>query len=330
MLRLLLAAGADANLRSMAEGLTALHLAAIFGHTEVARVLLEHGTCAAILDDNGHTAAELASSFGQDAFAAVLASVPAAKGSISSTHEDHLQMSSLMKAGTADIMQQGAPAVTPGSMEAGPNLGELQPHDKATSMPVGMQAELQVRPADVLGYATEMQSAADKPGIAQPAGTQHDSPPEEEQLPQPEAANPTEAFAENPIMEAVIEDGHAAELSDDLLQGDPERSAELKTQAPGEGVQQGGPDGAEYAGSRALLHAVRLGNHQKVKRLLRAGCNKEAQDAEGHTPLYLAARGEPACPSLSFKVSMVQIGPDVVVHGTFVVGDFHLTSQRLP
>lgn len=260
----------------------------------MAHALLEHGTCTATHDGNGHTAAELASRFDQDALAAVLASVPAAKGNISSTHEDHLQTSNLTEeAGTSDDMQQGVPEAMPGSTEAGPNLGELQPHGQAAGMPVGMQAEIQAHPADVLGYASELQPAEDKP-----ESIQHGSP-KVEQLPQPEAAKATETLGDNPNMEGVIKDGFSAELSDNLLQGDPETSVDLKTQAPDEGMQHGGPDGAKYARSRALPLAAALGNHQEVERLLHAGCNVEERDAGGFTPLYLAACGEPACLPLS-------------------------------
>ncbi len=76
MLRLLLEAGADVNACSRSEGLTALHLAAIFGRTEVAHALLERRACIAIRDREGHTAAKLASMFGQAAFSADLALLP--------------------------------------------------------------------------------------------------------------------------------------------------------------------------------------------------------------------------------------------------------------
>ena len=72
VLELLLLDGADVNCCSWYEGLSALHLAAVFGHTDVAHALVEHGACTAVRDGNGRTAAELARVFGQDAFADAL------------------------------------------------------------------------------------------------------------------------------------------------------------------------------------------------------------------------------------------------------------------
>ncbi len=82
VLRLLMEAGADVDARSRWEGLTALHLAAIFGHTEAAHALLEHGASKAICNHSNHTAAKLASMFGQAAFGADLTLLPTIEVSI--------------------------------------------------------------------------------------------------------------------------------------------------------------------------------------------------------------------------------------------------------
>lgn len=71
-LRALLEAGADVNARCRALGHTALHLAATFGHGEIADALREHGASTAILDNKSLTAAELASQFGHDALSVAL------------------------------------------------------------------------------------------------------------------------------------------------------------------------------------------------------------------------------------------------------------------
>ena len=74
--------------RNYLEGLTALHLAAIFGRTEAAHALLEHGAGTAIRDRDGHTAAKLATLFGQAAFVAALIPLPIAE--VSTVNALHL------------------------------------------------------------------------------------------------------------------------------------------------------------------------------------------------------------------------------------------------
>ena len=71
---MLLAAGASVHNGSLHEGLTPLHLAAIFGNTEVAHALLKHGACTGTRDFSDHTAAELASIYGQHNLASALIS----------------------------------------------------------------------------------------------------------------------------------------------------------------------------------------------------------------------------------------------------------------
>lgn len=73
VLEQLLVEGAAVEICSKHEGLTALHLAAVFGHTDVALALVEHGACTAMHDGDHLTAAEVASVFGQDACADALA-----------------------------------------------------------------------------------------------------------------------------------------------------------------------------------------------------------------------------------------------------------------
>ncbi len=84
VLRVMLAAGADLNICSKSEGLTALHFAAIFGHSEVANALIEHGASTIMLDGNGHTAADIATVFGHQALATVISLAPIVEVSIGS------------------------------------------------------------------------------------------------------------------------------------------------------------------------------------------------------------------------------------------------------
>ena len=210
VLRLLLAAGADANLGSDFEGLTALHLAAIFGHAEVAHALLDHGACLAVRDSNGHTAAELARIFGQDALASVLAPAMAAEVSIGNICEDHPQSNLTEEACTPDIMEQGVTEVTPDDIATGLNLGEGQQDDKAAGMPAGKQAEVQAHPADVLGNTAEMQPAKVEPSNDQPEGQLH-QPREGEHLSQLKTAEAAEIVGP-PINQEVVSEGNSSAI----------------------------------------------------------------------------------------------------------------------
>ncbi len=68
--------------RSSTERRTALHWAAIFGYKEVVDAQIEHGASAAICDQNGHTATDLADMCGHDV---VFAALAGAEVSINST-----------------------------------------------------------------------------------------------------------------------------------------------------------------------------------------------------------------------------------------------------
>ena len=81
---MLLAASADVYACSKLEGLTALHLAAVFGYLEVANALTDHGASTRRLDGNGNTAADIASVFGKHALATVITSACIAEVSIHS------------------------------------------------------------------------------------------------------------------------------------------------------------------------------------------------------------------------------------------------------
>ena len=76
VVRLLLGAGADVGACTAAEGLTALHLAAVMGHAEVAHLLIEGGACTTTFDNNDHTAVDMAFTAGQEALGIALSQVP--------------------------------------------------------------------------------------------------------------------------------------------------------------------------------------------------------------------------------------------------------------
>ena len=209
VLRLLLAAGADANLGSQFEGLTALHLAAIFGHAQVAHALLEHGACLAMRDSNGHTAAELARIFSQDALASVLASAMAAEVSIGNICEDRSQSNLTEEAGTPAILQQRVTEVMPDNMATGLDMDEAQQDDMAAGMPAGKQAEVQAHPADVLGNTAETQPAGFEPSTVQPEGQLH-QPREGEDLSQLKTAKAAEIVGHLINQEVVSEDDSSA------------------------------------------------------------------------------------------------------------------------
>ena len=303
VLRLLLTAGADVGACSVFEGLTALHLAAIFGHIEVAHALLEHGACAAVRDGNGHTAAELASIFGHDALAATLASAPAAEVSI--TREDRPHMGNLTEgARSPDIMQQESPRSRPGNMEAGPTLDEGQLNDGAAGMPVETPGAMQTE-----GSAAGMQPVVDEPGLAHPAGTLCQSP-EEQQLPEPEAAQATEPSASSSTIGGVSEGGHPAEY-EALDEEDPDSSTtlDLTLKKPRKLAQHNRELSSWDAVDRALLQAVRLNNRHEAEGLLDAGCDADAQDADGRTPLYIAAESaQLACNPVSAGICSMGSG----------------------
>ena len=84
-LRALLEASADVNARSRSDRLTPLHFTAIFGHQNIAGILVEHGAKTTIRDKFIQTAAEVASYFGHDVLAAALPQASVAEVSTGST-----------------------------------------------------------------------------------------------------------------------------------------------------------------------------------------------------------------------------------------------------
>ncbi len=86
-LKALLEAGADVNTSNHAEGLTALHWAAMCNYKLVADVLIEYGASTAICDIHGHTAAYVARMLGYDVLSA---SLPPPSAAEVSTHSDQL------------------------------------------------------------------------------------------------------------------------------------------------------------------------------------------------------------------------------------------------
>lgn len=85
MVRLLLGAGADVDASTAAEGLTALHLAAVMGHAEVAHLLIEGGACTATCDNSDMTAVDLAYLADEYELATALTQLPPGQVSFS-TH----------------------------------------------------------------------------------------------------------------------------------------------------------------------------------------------------------------------------------------------------
>ena len=110
-----------------------------------------------------------------------------------------------------DVIQQGALEVTAVSRETVSSLGECPTIDKAASAPAGTQAKMQIHPADVLGYALEMQLAEGELGRDQPAASIQESP-EKEQLPWLEAAQASETFSWKACTDTISKDSLLAQF----------------------------------------------------------------------------------------------------------------------
>ncbi len=224
--------------------------------------------------------------------AALTAGAPA-----SSVGQDHSQSSGLTEeVCSPEIVQLRVPVVLPGNVETGPSPDSCQADDEANSTPVRAEAEVQTE-----GSAAGAQPAVDEPGLVHPTAMPHQSP-EEQKLPEAEAAQAAEPFAGSTDSEAVSEGSHSAEY-EALDEEDPDGRTilDLSPKMSDISAQHKADSGTLGADSRALFVAVRLGNCHDVERLLSAGCDlADVQDADGRTPAYIAAESEqPACKPMS-------------------------------
>ena len=135
--------------------------------------------------------------------------------------------------------------------------------------------------------------AEDDPGMVEPGDALHGSP-EAEEVPQPGAAQAIEDCEGAADTEAVSADGHSDKLSEGLnaVELGSETSTAQTLQGADTGMQHGGPGDSRDADSKALLDAVRQGSIGDVEWLLKAGCNADAQDADGCTALHFAAESK--------------------------------------
>lgn len=117
---------------------------------------------------------------------------------------------------------------------------------------------------------------------------------EAENLPRPEAEVAAETIRSDSDRRAISRNSHSVQPSDDMHGVDMEsdNSPIKRPQGSAEGMQHGGSEDVKEVNSRALFRAVRLDNCRDVEALLEAGCDADAQDADGHTPLYIAAERE--------------------------------------
>ena len=120
-----------------------------------------------------------------------------------SVTQKHMHVRSIIaEARPPDLIQQEAQEEVPVSPQISPILGARLADDMASSTPAGTQPKLVLHPADVLGYAMEMQLDEGEPGKIQPAASLQQYS-EEEQLPRPEDAQASETSSGKACTEAV-------------------------------------------------------------------------------------------------------------------------------
>ena len=220
--------------------------------------------------------------------AALTAGAPAA----GTVQQEHSQASSMTEeAGTPDIIPQEAPEGTVEGLETGRSLDQGQPDNMAAGRLAGTGAESQAHPEEALGSVAERQPAEAMADIGQPAGILHVAP-EVEGGPQPE---PTEA-GKTMSRDDELDASSSNELSQDAQEADLGGDSAVE-----QGVQDSDGDtqldsirDLWDASGKALLQSVQAGNLDDVDWLPGGtpSCEVDVRDADGRTPLHIAAERE--------------------------------------